>query len=225
MQSKPIALTVLDAASVIALGVAAYFALVLAPTELVMGDVQRVFYFRVGTAWVGMLGFILAAIAGVVYLATKDMKWDRFEVAAVEVSTMFFFITIVLGSIWARPAWNTWWTWDPRLTTTLVMWFIYAGYLLLRSMDLDKRRRTTICAVVGIVAFLDVPLVFYSARLWRSIHPAVFSRGGGLEPEMQLTAMVCVGVWGLVWLALCGLRFRQLQQQAGLEAAALHNIR
>ena len=120
MQSKPIALTILDILSVIALGVATYFALVFAPTEAVMGNVQRVFYFHVGSAWVGLVGFVLAAISGIAYLITKDMRWDRFEVAAVEVSTMFFFITIVLGSIWARPAWNTWWTWDPRLTTAAV---------------------------------------------------------------------------------------------------------
>ncbi len=120
MQSKPIALTILDIVSVILLGIAAYLALFFAPTEAVMGDVQRVFYFHIGTAWVGLVGFVVAAGTGIAYLATKDMKWDRFEVAAVEVSTMFFFITIVLGSIWARPAWNIWGTWDPRLTTAAV---------------------------------------------------------------------------------------------------------
>ena len=82
-----------------------------------MGEVQKVFYFHIGTAWTALLGFILAAVFSVVYLVTKDLKWDRFQVAAIEVSLVFFFITIVLGSIWARPAWNTWWTWDPRLTT------------------------------------------------------------------------------------------------------------
>ena len=125
MQSKPIALTILDIVSIIVLGIATYLAVVFAPTEAVMGDVQRVFYFHIGTAWVGLVGFVLSAAAGIAYLVTKDMKWDRFEVAAVEVSTMFFFITIVLGSIWARPAWNTWWTWDPRLTTAAVTELIY----------------------------------------------------------------------------------------------------
>src|SRR3989337_1093659 len=106
MQTKPIALTILGAASVIVLGIAAYLALVFAPTELVMGDVQRVFYFHIGTAWTALLGFILAAVFSVVYLIIKDLKWDRLQVAAIEVSLVFFLITIVLGSIWARPACN-----------------------------------------------------------------------------------------------------------------------
>ena len=117
MQSKPIALTILDIVSIIALGVSTYFALVFAPTEAVMGNVQRVFYFHIGTAWVALIGFLFTAVLSVIYLVTKDLKWDRYQVAAIEVSLVFFFITIVLGSIWARPAWNTWWTWDPRLTT------------------------------------------------------------------------------------------------------------
>lgn len=196
-----------------------------APVEQTLGPVQKIFYMHLPLAWWGLISFLVVFVASIQVLRTRAPRWDHLAGAAAEIGVLCSTLALLTGSIWARKSWNTWWTWDPRLTTTLVMWFIYAGYLLLRSMDLDKRRRTTICAVVGIVAFLDVPLVFYSARLWRSIHPAVFSRGGGLEPEMQLTAMVCVGVWGLVWLALCGLRFRQLQQQAGLEAAALHNIR
>ena len=120
MESKPIALKILDVISIILLIVSAYLALVFAPRELVMGDVQRVFYFHIGTAWTALLGFILAAVFSVVYLIKKDLKWDRLQVAAIEVSLVFFFITIVLGSIWARPAWNTWWTWDPRLTTAAV---------------------------------------------------------------------------------------------------------
>src|SRR6185369_15443872 len=113
MQPKPLVLRILDVISVIVLLIAAYLALVFAPKELVMGDVQRVFYFHIGTAWTALLGFILAAVFSVVYLVTKDLRWDRLQVAAVEVSLVFFFVTIVLGSIWARPAWNTWWAWDP----------------------------------------------------------------------------------------------------------------
>src|SRR5919198_49873 len=105
MQSKPVALKFLDIVSIILIGIATYLALVYAPTELVMGDVQRVFYFHIGTAWTALLGFILAGILSVVYLITKDLKWDRIQVAAVEVSLVFFLITIALGSIWARPAW------------------------------------------------------------------------------------------------------------------------
>ena len=107
MQPRPLALKILDIVSIIVLAISTYLALVFAPTEAVMGQVQRVFYFHIGTAWVGLLGFIIAAVAGVMYLVTKDARWDRFEVSAVEVSTVFFFITIVLGSICTRPAWST----------------------------------------------------------------------------------------------------------------------
>src|SRR4029453_13657078 len=117
MESKPLALTILDILSIIVLAIATYLALVFAPTELVMGNVQRVFYFHIGTAWTALLGFILGAVFSVIYLIRKNLKWDRLQVAAIEVSMVFFLITIILGSIWARPAWNTWWTWDPRLTT------------------------------------------------------------------------------------------------------------
>src|SRR3989337_1338969 len=151
MQAKPSTLKVLDVVSLILLAVSSYLALFFAPTEAVMGDVQRVFYFHVGTAWVGLLGFVIAALSGISYLITKDMKWDRFEVAAVEVSTMFFFITIVLGSIWARPAWNTWWTWDPRLTTAAITELIYIAYFMLRQGIDDPDRRARFGAVYALV--------------------------------------------------------------------------
>ena len=182
MQSKPIALTILDIVSVIVLGVSTYLALFFAPTEAVMGNVQRVFYFHVGTAWVGMVGFVLAAVSGVIYLITKDMKWDRIEVAAVEVSTMFFFLTIVLGSIWARPAWNTWWTWDPRLTTAAVTELIYVAYFMLRAGIEDPEKRARFGAVYTLLGGLSAPITFMVIRLFRTIHPVVI---GGASAEAQ----------------------------------------
>jgi heme exporter protein C len=167
MQSKPITLTVLDFSAVIVLGVATWLGLVFAPTEAVMGDVQRVFYFHVGTAWVALLGFIVAAISGVIYLITRDMKWDRFEVAAVEV------ITIVLGSIWARPAWNTWWTWDPRLTTASVTELIYIAYFMLRQGIEDPEKRARFGAIYTLLGGLSAPITFMVIRLFRTIHPVV----------------------------------------------------
>ncbi len=189
-----------------------------APVEQTLGPVQKIFYTHLPLAWWALISFFGVFVCSIAYLKTKGERWDHLAGAMAEVGVLFATLALLTGSIWARKSWNTWWTWDPRLTTTLVMWFIYAGYLLVRSMDLDRRRQATVCAVVGIVAFLDVPLVFYSARLWRSIHPAVFAKGGGLEPEMKLTAMVCVAAWSLMWLALTGLRFRQMRQRSQLEA-------
>ncbi len=173
MQSKPLALTILDVVSIIVLAISTYLALFFAPTEAVMGQVQRVFYFHVGTAWVGLLGFLFAAIAGIIYLVTKDLKWDRVEVAAVEVSLVFFFITIVLGSIWARPAWNTWWTWDPRLTTAAITELIYIAYFMLRQGIEDPERRARFGAVYTLLGGISAPITFMVIRLFRTIHPVV----------------------------------------------------
>ena len=182
MQDKPVTLKILDIVSLILLGVSAYLALVFAPTELVMGDVQRVFYFHIGTAWTALLGFILAAVFSVVYLINKDLKWDRYQVAAVEVSLVFFFITIVLGSIWARPAWNTWWTWDPRLTTAAVTELIYIAYFMLRQGIDDPERRARFGAVYALVGGISAPITFFAIRLFRTIHPVVI---GGANAEAQ----------------------------------------
>lgn len=173
MRQKPILLTILDVLSITAIGIATYFALVLAPTELVMGEVQRVFYFHVGTGWVALLGFILASIAGIAYLISKKMFWDRFGLAAVEVSAMFFLITIVLGSIWARPAWNTWWTWDVRLTSAAVTELIFIAYFMLRAGIEDPAKRARFGAIYTILGGLSAPITFMVIRLFRSIHPVV----------------------------------------------------
>jgi len=215
MQSKPIALTILDVLSVISIGVATYFALVFAPTEAVMGNVQRVFYFHVGSAWVGLVGFVLAAVSGIIYLVTKDMKWDRFEVAAVEVSTMFFFITIVLGSIWARPAWNTWWTWDPRLTTAAVTELIYIAYFMLRAGMEDPEKRARFGAVYALLGGLSAPITFMVIRLFRTIHPVVIgnasaeAQGGfDMSGDMLTSMFVALGAFTIIFITLMWHRIR-----------------
>jgi heme exporter protein C len=179
MQPKPLALRVLDIVSIVVLGIATYMALN-APTERVMGEVQKVFYFHIGTAWTALLGFILAGVFSVVYLITKNLKWDRLQVAAVEVSLVFFLITIALGSIWARPAWNTWWTWDPRLTTAAVTELIYIAYFMLRQGIDDPERRARFGAVYALVGGLSAPITFFAIRLFRTIHPVVIA---GTNPQ------------------------------------------
>jgi heme exporter protein C len=180
MGPKPTTLKILDVLSIILLAISTYLALVFAPTERVMGDVQRVFYFHIGTAWTALLGFILAAVFSVIYLITKDLKWDRLQVASIEVSLVFFLITIVLGSIWARPAWNTWWTWDPRLTTAAVTELIYVAYFMLRQGIDDPDKRARFGAVYALVGGLSAPITFFAIRLFRTIHPVVI---GGTNPE------------------------------------------
>ncbi|MCJ7716465.1 MAG: cytochrome c biogenesis protein CcsA, partial [Anaerolineales bacterium] len=131
MNNKPRLLTILDILAGLMLLIAAGLVFFYAPVELMMGPVQKVFYFHVGTAWVGMLGFIVAAFAGVQYLRKGEESWDIAGLASVEISLVFFLVAIIMGSIWARPIWNTWWTWDPRLTTAAIVELIFAAYLLL----------------------------------------------------------------------------------------------
>lgn len=212
MQTKPLTLKILDVASIIVLVISTYLALVFAPTEAVMGDVQRVFYFHIGTAWVGLVGFVLAAGTGIAYLVTKDMKWDRLEVAAVEVSTIFFFITIVLGSIWARPAWNTWWTWDPRLTTAAVTELIYIAFFMLRQGIEDPERRARFGAVYAILGGLSAPITFMVIRLFRTIHPIVVGSGQGeklpLTPDMRVAFFFAIFAFTVIFIDLMWHRIR-----------------
>lgn len=191
-----------------------------APVEATLGPMQKIFYTHLPLAWWALLSFFLVFLGSIAVLARRSEAADRLCAAAAEVGLLFCGLSLLTGMIWARKSWGVWWTWDPRLSTTLVMWFVYAAYLLLRGLDMAPERRRAVCAVVGVAAFLDVPLVFVSARIWRSIHPAVFaSRGGGLEPEMKLTAVACVAATGLFWAGLVWLRKRQLDLSARLAAA------
>jgi heme exporter protein C len=187
MQTTPRFLKVLNVLSIILFVIAVFMVFFYAELEAVMGQVQRVFYFHVATAWVGMLGFLVAAIAGVAYLVKHERKWDVAGFAAIEISLVFFFIAIVTGSIWARPAWGTWWTWDPRLTTATIVELVYAAYLLLRQGIEDPDRRARFGAVYAILGFISVPLTFVSIRLYRTIHPVVIGNGGG-EGDFDMTA-------------------------------------
>ncbi len=199
MQAKPTTLKVLDIVSLLLLAVATYLALVFAPEEQVMGEVQRVFYFHVATAWTGLLGFVAAGVAGVLYLVKKDEKWDIVEVAAVEISLVFFFITIVLGSIWARPIWNTWWTWDPRLTTAAVTELIYIAYLMLRQGIEDPVKRARFGAVYTILGAISAPITFLAIRLFRTIHPVIIGSG---DPGAQGTFAMTGGMKVAFFFAL-----------------------
>jgi len=193
---KPKLLTALDILTGLLL--AASFAAVMffAPLEATMGAVQKVFYFHVACAWTGMLGFLLSAVAGGLYLGTRNPRWDRVSASGVEIGLVFLFISIVSGSIWARPIWNTWWTWDTRLTTTTIMELAYAAYWMLRQGMDDPERRARFSAVYAILAFVSVPLTFFSIRIFRTIHPIIV---GGSSDSMSMTpAMLAVFILTLV---------------------------
>jgi heme exporter protein C len=215
MPTRPTLLKVLDFLAIIVLGIATYFALVKAPTELVMGQVQRVFYFHIGTAWTALLGFLFASVLSVIYLVTKDLKWDRYQVAAVEVSLVFFLITIALGSIWARPAWNTWWTWDPRLTTAAITELVYIAYFMLRQGIDDPDRRARFGAVYALLGGISAPITFFAIRLYRTIHPVVIggsnaaAQGGfSMTPDMLTAMFVALFAFTVIFIDLYWNRIR-----------------
>ncbi|MFV1858381.1 MAG: cytochrome c biogenesis protein [Anaerolineales bacterium] len=184
MEPVPRNLKILTGITIALFLIALYAVFIYAPREAVMGDVQRVFYFHVSAGWVGALAFLVTAISGGVYLAKRDRKWDRLAVASVEVGIVFTFINILSGSIWARPIWNTWWTWDPRLVTATIMLLLYFAYLMLRQGIDDPARRARFGSVYGIVAFVSVPITFLSIRLFRTIHPVVI---GSSDPTAEGT--------------------------------------
>ena len=228
MESKPRLLTILDIVCVALLLIATGMVFFYAPTEAVMGLVQKVFYFHVSSAWVGMLSFLVAAIAGIVYLRNGKHIWDTIGLASVEIGMVFSFIAVVTGSIWARPIWNTWWTWDPRLTTTTIMLLIYAAYLMLRSGMEDPDRRARFGAVYAIIGFLSVPLTFFSARLFRTIHPVVIgtnqpgSQGGfDMTGDMRLVFFFSLFTFTLIFVDLLWHRVRLGRLQDKVEQLKL----
>ena len=207
MQRKSIVGLVVGVLLYVLIAAALYMVFILVPTERVMGIVQRIFYFHVPLAWVGFLAFFIVFGCGIIYLITRSIKWDIAANASAEIGLVFCTLVLITGSIWARPIWNTWWTWDPRLTTTLVLWLIYLGYLMVRRSIDDVEKRAKISAVIGIAGFVDVPVVFLSISWWRSMHPVLVTQPRmGLAPQMLATLLVSLSAFTLLFGYL--LRFR-----------------
>jgi heme exporter protein C len=183
-------------------------ALVLAPREVEMGDIQRLFYFHMPSAWIALgPAFTVVFALSIAYLVTGKMAFDRWASASAEIGVLFTTITLITGPLWAKSVWGVYWTWEPRLTTTLVLWFIYVGYLLLRSIAGEGERRARLSAVYGIVGWIDVPIVFLSIWWWRTIHPRLLSGGGfAMDSRMVAALMVCLAAFTLLYLCLLVLR-------------------
>ena len=181
-----------------------------APEERTMGVVQKIFYFHVASAWTGFMAFAIVFVMSILFLAKKKLEFDLWAAAAAEIGVIFTSLVLVTGPFWAKPIWNTWWTWDPRLTTTLILWLIYLGYLLLRQMIDSKEKAARISAVFGIIGFLDVPIVYMSIRWWRTLHPShVMIMGGknsGLHPKIFQTLMLSLIAFTFFFIALLLLR-------------------
>jgi heme exporter protein C len=215
MEPKPRSLVILDTITILLFLTAVGIVFFYAPLEAIMGQVQRVFYFHVANAWVGMLGFMVAAIAGIAFLRKGDRKWDIVGLSAIEISFVFFFTAIVSGSIWARGSWGTWWTWDPRLTTAAICELVYAAYFLLRQGIEDPDRRARFGAVYAIISFISVPLTFISIRIFRTIHPVIIGSGAGggdgsfeMTPKMLHTFIFSLVTFSIIFADLLWHRIR-----------------
>ncbi len=186
---------------------AIYLVFFYAPVESVMGIVQKIFYFHLPLAFTAFFSYLVAFVCGLLYLVKKESKWDIYSAGSVEIGVVLTTLVLITGSLWARPIWNTWWTWDPRLTTSLILWLIYAAYLILRMSIEQESKRATFCAVMAIIGFVDVPIVFMSARLWRSIHPVVVkSNSIAMEPSMKLALLLAMFAFFSLWFALFRIR-------------------
>jgi len=190
------------------LSFALYQALIVAPTEFTMGDVQRIFYYHVPSAWTAFLLFLINFVASVVYLIRRDPKADILALVSAEVGVVFCTVVLITGPIWARPVWGIWWTWDLRLTLTLVLWLIYVSYLMLRRFSTSSQT-PKLAAVVAILGALDVPLVYFSIWFFRTQHPSpVIGGGGSLDPRMAHVLLINWAAFScLAWL-LCWTRYR-----------------
>jgi heme exporter protein C len=201
---------------------ALYMAFIGAPRERTMGDLQRIFYFHVPAGMMGLAAFAVNFFASLMYLIKKDRKWDNLALSATEVGLMFFTIVLVTGPIWAKPAWFVWWTWSPRLTSSLVLWMLYLAYMLVRNYVPDPERKATMSAVFGIVAFVDAPIVWFSIRWWRDQHPSAMLESGDLAAAMRPAFFTCAAAFLILLVVL--IRRRYFLESARLEAERLERM-
>ena len=196
---------------------ALYMALIGAPTERTMGDIQRIFYFHVPAAITGLTAFALNFVASLMYVFRKNRWWDTLALSSAETGILFFCMLLITGPMWAKPVWFVWWTWSPRLTSAFVLCLLYAVYMLIRKSFEDPDRKAMVAAVFGIIAFADAPLVFFSIYWWRDIHPSPMLMNGNLDPSMRPAFYTCMAAFLVLFLFLLRRRFYLEQMRNRIE--------
>jgi heme exporter protein C len=181
------------------------------PVEAIQGPAQKIFYVHVPSAWVAFIAFFLVALTGALYLWLRDLRLDRFAESSAEAGVIFTTVVLVTGPLWGKPVWGTWWTWDARLTSTLFLWFIYVGYLVLRGAVEDRSMRARYSAVLGVLGSLLIPFIHLSVYMFRTLHPmpiVLRPERPGMPPEMLVTLMLAFGAMLLLYAALVRARYR-----------------
>jgi heme exporter protein C len=182
--------------------VALYAIFLYAPVEKTMGMVQKIFYIHLPSAFIAFFAFFVTFVASIGYLLKREHRWDVVAFCSAEIGVIFCSMVLITGPIWAKPVWNVWWTWDPRLTTTLILWFIYVAYLMLRGV-IGENQRANFSAVFGIIGFVNVPITFFAIRMWRTIHPVVItSRGLNISTPMKHTLVLTFLAFCLLFISL-----------------------
>jgi len=191
--------------SVLLMLVATYMIFVWVPTEQNLGVSQRIFYIHVPLAWVGMVSIVFVGVASVVHLSTKDDKWDAIAYSAAEIGVVFATLILITGALWAKPVWGVWWTWDPKLTTTLILWFIYVSYLMVRAYADEGSQARRFASVVALIGTVDAPLIYLASVWWRTAHPDLNIgplAEQSLDPRMMVTFLVSLLAFTVFYLCL-----------------------
>lgn len=207
--------------TVISILTAIYLVFMYAHIEKTMGVVQKIFYFHVASAWSGFLAFFVTFLFSILYLRKRKRIFDTYAYVSAEIGVVFTTIVLTTGPIWAKSAWNTWWAWEPRLTTTLILWFIYMAYIMIRQMDGPWEKKARLGAVFGIIGFVDVPVVFFAIRWWQTkFHPILFGngvnqKGGGIEGNMLVALLASILAFTFLYAYLLqkGVSFEKMKWQ------------
>ncbi len=184
-----------------------YMSLIWAPTEITLGDSQRIFYIHIPLAWLGMLSVIILAVFSIAYLITRNIKWDNLAYSTAELGFILITLVLVTGMIWSKAEWTVWWTWDPKLTTTVILWFIYLAYIMLRKYGPSDLRGASYGAVLGIIGAIDVPMIYMAANWWSSAHPELnigplSDQSSSVNSEMMMTLLVSLIAYTMLYIII-----------------------
>ena len=192
------------------------------PTELNLGISQRIFYYHVPLAWIGMISIFVVGLSSVVHLLTKNNKWDAIAYSAAEIGVIFATLILVTGALWAKPAWGVWWSWDPKLTTTLILWFIYVAYLMVRSYSTDRIAAKKYASVVAVIGAIDAPLIYLASVWWRNLHPRLnigplSDSDSSLDSKMLLTLLISTIAFTVFYIYLLSERIKMRKIENDLD--------
>jgi len=198
-----------------------YLIFINVPTDANLGISQRIFYIHVPIAWLGMISIVVVAIASALYLWTKNNKWDDLAYSTAEYGMMFATLIIVTGAVWAKPVWGVWWTWDSKLTTTIILWFIYASYLILRAYGPKGIQQARYAAIIALIGAIDAPIIYLATQWWRTAHPSYvvgpLESSGGLDPQMRTAFLVSMITFTVLYVFLLSNRYKIRRSETELD--------